>query len=565
MTAWASIRRFAFAFAFIPTAFALTAPAAEPQPKQTPRAPRGNPTQLRELAERAEQTGDWETAFAAYCHLYSADRSAAELRDKLTAALRRAQQLRRHRDLNFQQFASGLSIGAALDLFAEVVQKLPGLFVDRDKATPQNLWVYAMEELDRALGSPNFVQAFLNHPEPENVAQFRITLRRDWAKRTIADQKDARTTLRNLIATAHDALNVRVAAAMVLECASGACSGLDEYTVFLTPSSESSGGPDLLRAAGLYCGAVKDGIAVHGIVPNSWFALSHPHIRRGFRVAKINGRTVETMEAAAEALRHPNPDGFHSIDFQPGAEGSLVGALIPVTVPTVYGHKLVNPPGTEKIGYARIGGFSPTTPRELDGVLETLKTDGARAIVLDLRGNHGGTFLSAVEVARRLLPTGLIVTTQGQAAEVDNQVFSSASGMAASGVPLVILIDGETASAAEVLAAALKDNGRAKLVGMPSFGKGTLQYPLRLMTLDAADPAGKKPGKAGTVRVTIARLTAPGGSPINGFGVTPDVLEANETLQRQVAIETALEELSRAMMMPSMSPMQPLPLEPNEP
>ena len=91
----------------------------------------------------------------------------------------------------------------------------------------------------------------------------------------------------------------------------------------------------------------------------------------------------------------------------------------------------------------------------------------------------------------------------------------------------MLLIDAETASAAEVVAAALKDHERAVLVGMPTFGKGTVQYPLRLVTLDEIDRTGRKIQKSGTIRVTIARLIAPRGGPINGIGITPHFLEAD--------------------------------------
>ena len=179
--------------------------------------------------------------------------------------------------------------------------------------------------------------------------------------------------------------------------------------------------------------------------------------------------------------------------------------------------------------------------------------------MLDLRGNHGGSFLAGVETARRLLPAGLIVTTQGQASEVDNQVFSSMSGMSAHDIPVVLLIDAETASAAEVLAAALKDNNRATLVGMPSFGKGTVQYPLRLVTLDDLDPTGKKIPKTGSVRVTIAKLIAPSGGPINGVGITPHILEADYTRQFDTAVEKAIELIPMSMMrrMPGSDPLIP--------
>ncbi len=366
----------------------------------------------------------------------------------------------------------------------------------------------------------------------------------------MTDHDKARAALRQLVATAQDEFTVRAPSALALECACGACSGLDEYSVYLTPNQGiETGGPDL-SAAGLYLAAAKDGVILQGVVPNSWFALNYPEIPRGARVIRINGRAVESAGAAAEALRSPNADGYHRFDFPAAGDGEAVVALVPVIVPTVYGHKLVNPAGSEKIGYARIGSFSPTTARELDGALTALKTDGARAVILDLRGNHGGSFPASVEVARRLLPAGPIVTMQGQAPEVDNRVYSSASGMSAHDIPLVLLIDAETASAAEVLAAALKDNNRAKLVGMPSFGKGTVQYPLRLLTLDDADTGAKKPTRTGTVRVTIARLIGPRGGPINGVGITPDILEANEGFQLRVAIDTALAELQESMMRP---------------
>lgn len=558
MTAWATIRRFGATLALLVSAFSYVAFAADPPaPKPQPKSTKPTPAQLREAAEKAEKAGNWEDAFNNYCLLYVADRATPELREKLNSTLRRVQQIRRHRDQNFQQYAGGMQVGSGLDLFAEVVQKVPTVYAERDKATPQNLWAYAIEELDRALTNPVFRQAFLNNPRADKLDQFRAALRSDWAKRAVADHKEARSTLRQLIAAAQDAIAVRVPAVIAIECACGACSGLDEYTVFLTPNqgAETAAGPDL-SAAGLYLGAVKDGLVVQGIAQNSWFALNYSAVPRGSRVVKINGTPIESMGAAAEALRHPGSDGFHSFEFAPPGDGATIVAQIPVIVPTVYGHRIANPQAKEHelIGYARIGSFSTTTARELDTVINTLKTAGAQAIILDLRGNHGGSFLAGVEVARRLLPAGLIVTTRGQAAEVDNQVFSSDSGMSAHNIPLVLLIDSETASAAEVLAAALKDNGRAKLVGMPSFGKGTVQYPLRLMTLD--DPTEKKPSKTGTVRITIAKLISPSGGPINGVGITPDVIEANEAAQLEVALEKALEEL-RMMMMSQTSPNEP--------
>jgi carboxyl-terminal processing protease len=158
------------------------------------------------------------------------------------------------------------------------------------------------------------------------------------------------------------------------------------------------------------------------------------------------------------------------------------------------------------IAYVRITGFQPDTLQQLELALARLR--GMRALILDLRGNPGGLFPVAVQIAERFLPAGVIVTTQGQGPAF-NRTFESRSGMAAIDVPLVVLIDGETASAAEVLAGALKDNGRARLFGTPTFGKGTIQTVLQLTD-------------GGGVRITLARFFTPRGEPYNGVGVAPD-------------------------------------------
>ena len=536
MTAWAHIRRLG-AIAALISVFALPGQAA-PYGGPTPPGPeKPKPDRLRLAAEKAEKAGDWEAAFNAYCHLFVLDRSSPEIRDRLNAALRRVQQLRRHRDPSFQQFASGMTLGNGLDLFAEVVQKVPAVYADKDKAAPQNLWYSAVEELDRALAHATFRRAFLDNPRADRVEAFRTALRDDWGKRAVKNSSEARSSLRELIAAAQDSFAVRVPAALAVEAASGACSGLDEYTIFLTPSAvgEAAAAPDL-TAAGLYLAVENKELVIDGVVANSWAQLSFPGVKRGQRVTRLNGRdmTGAGLAGAAAALRNP-VKGFHQLDLD-GEDGPLF-VEIPVAIPSVYGTSMV--PG-RPVGYVRIGSFQPTTPRELDDAINVLKGSQAQAIILDLRGNHGGSFLAAVETARRLLPAGVIVTTQGQVSEVANQVFTSTSGMGAHDIPVVLLIDTETASAAEVLAAALKDNGRADIVGMPSFGKGTVQYPLRLVTLDDADPAaGKKAHKSGTVRLTIAKLIAPTSGPISGVGISPDVFEADPRQQRYKAEERA--------------------------
>jgi hypothetical protein len=149
------------------------------------------------------------------------------------------------------------------------------------------------------------------------------------------------------------------------------------------------------------------------------------------------------------------------------------------------------------IGYCRLSAFHKSTAVELDNALAALKLQGMKGLILDLRGNPGGLLESAVAVAERFLPDGVVVATQSQVASFSRTYRASSPD--AFMLPLVILVDGETASAAEIVAGALKDHQRATLVGQPTFGKGSIQ---RVLKLEAV-PSG--------IRLTLARFFSPSG------------------------------------------------------
>lgn len=553
MTAWAALRR------IVTGVFLLllgAAAASGDEPGKSPRSP-ASQSQLRALADAAEKAGDWDAAFAAYCRLYAANRNTPEIREKLNVSLRRAQQVRRHRDPQFQKFVATTTISDALNLFGEVLTKVPVLYVDRDRCTPQQLWESGIDELSRALASPSFRQAFLDNDEKasDRIEGFRAGLRY-WARQPIADAKTARMTLRKLITALQGASNVRVPSAIVLEMVCGSCNGLDEYTVFLTPAhanSEAAAVPDL-SAQGVYLAIVEGEVLIAGIAPGSWADCEAKNLHKGDRITQLNGRSMlmATPGLVVEALRAAPVGGMHELVVAGGPEDDQVflHEHLPVNVPTVFGVRVLK----DAVGYVRIGSFAPSTPQELDAAINQLRNLSRgmlRGVIIDLRGCLGGSFMASVETAKRLIPNGLIVTTQGQVSEVSNHPFSSDSGMSAHDVPLVVLINAETASAAEVLAAALKDNNRATLIGLPTFGKGAIQYPLKLASLDEVDDQGKpQAGRSGMVRLTIAKLIAPRSGPINGVGITPHIMEAAADQQLILAIEKFLDS--------SPSPVRPL-------
>jgi carboxyl-terminal processing protease len=163
-------------------------------------------------------------------------------------------------------------------------------------------------------------------------------------------------------------------------------------------------------------------------------------------------------------------------------------------------------------GYVRIAQFSETTGAELDAAIKTLaKRNGSplKGLVLDLRDNPGGVLEGAVAVADEFLDGGVIVSAKGRTPD-SNFTMDATPGDALSGAPIVVLVNGGSASAAEIVAGALKDDHRATLMGRTTFGKGSVQ------TVEAL------PGDR-ALKLTTSLYYTPSGASINHKGIVPDI------------------------------------------
>ncbi|MBI2764953.1 MAG: S41 family peptidase [Chloroflexi bacterium] len=187
-------------------------------------------------------------------------------------------------------------------------------------------------------------------------------------------------------------------------------------------------------------------------------------------------------------------------------------------IPGESGKKIVDRTGAEAtdIGYVNIAQFHDNTVNELRTKMKDAESKGYKGLVVDLRGDPGGLLSATVDVADEFLAKGAIIT------EVDangkKTTTSAQPGGILTKLPLVVLIDSGSASGAEVLAAALRDNGRATIVGQTSFGKGTVN---RLMPLKSCgDPA---PNACGALYLAVSRWLTPKGEQIEGLGIKPDV------------------------------------------
>jgi carboxyl-terminal processing protease len=186
------------------------------------------------------------------------------------------------------------------------------------------------------------------------------------------------------------------------------------------------------------------------------------------------------------------------------------------------------------IGYVRITTFAETTQREVTKAIDDLRSRAGgqlHGLVLDLRNDPGGLLDQAVYVAGDFLDGGVTVSIRGRSPE-DNRVFPApADGDRIRGVPMVVLINGASASAAEIVAGALQDRHRAKVLGMQSFGKGSVQT---IIPLDGH----------GALRLTTARYYTPNGRSIQGMGITPDRIveqpKADRTIDAEIVRESDL-------------------------
>jgi carboxyl-terminal processing protease len=233
-------------------------------------------------------------------------------------------------------------------------------------------------------------------------------------------------------------------------------------------------------------------------------------IRAGDVITHINEEPVQglSLSEAVERMRGPVNTNIALTLRRLGSDEpmdvSMARAVI--TISPVRWHS------EGDVGYVRVTAFNEQTEASLHEALEELEAElgpAMKGVVLDLRNNPGGLLDQAVATADTFLDRGEIVSTRGRQSE-SIQRFNARPGDLANGRPLVVLINGGSASASEIVAGALQDHGRALVMGTQSFGKGSVQTIMPL------------PGH-GAIRLTTARYYTPAGTSIQATGITPDI------------------------------------------
>jgi carboxyl-terminal processing protease len=286
---------------------------------------------------------------------------------------------------------------------------------------------------------------------------------------------------------------------------------LDPYSQFLNAEHFQEFKQD---TAGKFSGlgieiGLRDGILTV-ITPISGSPAWNAGIMPGDRILYIDGKSTEriTLQEAVKTLRGEEGAKVTLTIRHPESNLDTNITIVRATIkPAAVESKIVRE--SPKIGLIRVHSFTGDMMKDFDKTAEQLKKDNIEAVILDLRGNPGGILDEAVALADRFLDKGVIVTIKGRGDQKPKEYAADAATLFGN-IPLVVLVDGGSASASEIAAAALQQDGRALVVGTTTFGKGAVQSVIEI--------------EGGAVKLTTAMYYTPNGKPISReHPVEPDV------------------------------------------
>lgn len=461
-----------------------------------------------ESGRTLELNGRWADALTQYeeaLHEYPEDPSLQAVFD--TARLHYSLD-QRYDDRSFRDSLRTLQPQQALDQYNDLLSKIEAHYYTEPPW--QAMAQRGATAMDIALANENFLRNQGVRVRGQQVEQLRKEISQLPGRYAVRSARDVSAVAAQIARLVRQRVGVNETATY-LEFTSSAAGGLDHYSAFLTA--------DQLRdiysqIEGNFVGLGVELKADHGallivhVIPHS--PAEKSGIQEGDRITAVDGQATQALstDEAASLLT--------------GEEGSMVRVTVitagqaareinvrraSVDVPSLEGVAIVE--ATTGVAYVKIPAFQKTTPADLEEALWDLHKQGMRSLIIDLRGNPGGLLTASVEVADKFIADGGIVSTRGRS-EPENFSYR-AHRPGTWRVPLVVMIDGDSASASEIFAGAIKDSGRGKVVGVRSYGKGSVQgiFPL---------------GKSGAgARLTTAKFYSPLGHPISNVGITPDV------------------------------------------
>jgi carboxyl-terminal processing protease len=490
---------------------AIPAPAAAPLPPEPSDAAIVAAVPHEDLAARATalvHQGRWADVVGICETAARKGTLAPSLRHQYDLAKLHCDVARRHSEPTFRTQLASLPETDARRVYAEVLSRIESHHVD----TPdfRRLLDRGLRAIDVALDEPAFAAAYGRQASTERRALFHEQVTRIASARGVASRADAEA-MAAWVARAADSILGIPSAVVLMEMSAAAVGGLDEYSAFLT-----NGQLDDLYAQiegnfvglGVELKTAPDGLLVVHVIPGS--PAERSGIRAGDHLVGVGGRPIGGMSVDEAAHLLQGPEGSLvtlAILRAPAPARAVTVRREHVEVPSIEQVRMLD--SAAGIAALKLTSFQKTTAADLEAALRRLDAAGMRALVIDLRGNPGGLLSAAVDVADLFLDRGLVVATRGRSPDED---FNYSAGRPGTWrMPLVVLIDGDSASSSEIFAGAIRDHARGTIVGSRSYGKGSIQG---IFPLESAGVG---------MRLTTAKFFSPRGLPYSGHGVDPDV------------------------------------------
>ena len=415
---------------------------------------------------------------------------------------------RRYAEHNFRSKLQQMQEADAAKLYAELLTRIGSHHVDDPNF--RTLVERGCLAMEAALDDPAFLGYAGIAPSAERIDFCSRQTKDILSRRPVVSRRDAEMMV-SWIARATERTLTIPAAVTIMEFAAAAMGGLDQYSAFLTSGQLD----DLYNqidgnfvGLGVELKPAPDGLLIVDVIRGS--PAERAGLRAGDHLVGVGGRSIGGMGVNEAAALLQGPEGSQvtlAILRAPAPARAITVRREHVEVPSIEDVQMLDP--VAGVARLRISSFQKTTAADLEAALKQLDAAGMRSLIVDLRGNPGGLLSAGVDAADLFLERGLVVATRGRSPEEDFNYLANPVGTWR--IPLVVVIDGDSASASEIFAGAIRDHRRGKIVGTRSYGKGSVQG---IFPLDV--------GGMG-MRLTTAKFFSPQGRAYSQVGVEPDV------------------------------------------
>ena len=507
----------------LPTPDAL--PASSQLPTSSPLAPSSQatvpamaetpaslqPEEVLRVGKALEQQRRWQEAIQHYEKSLKLLPLNKQITERMQISRVHLDVTRRYADRSFIESVERSTPAQSIEVYQDVVSKLETYYVD--SIDYYKLALYGTAFLEVALTEREFIQKHLSKTPAASIENFRRNVHRLVFGKKVGNANELKNLALLVASEAQEQIGL-MPTATLFEFISGSVGLLDPYSSILTPGeyreimSQIEGN---LIGLGVELWAEGNELRIVDVFKGS--PAAQAGLLPGHYILEVDGQTIVSIGAkrAADMLRGPENSSVKLVISSGGDQSVAIDVVRRrVEIPSVSSAEMRN----GQIGYIRITNFQKTTVNEVSRALFDLSSQGMKSLVIDLRRNPGGLLESAVELADYFIVRGGIVSTRGRNTSENRNYTAHAAGTW--DMPLVVLIDAESASASEIFAGAIRDHDRGYIVGQISYGKGSVQ--------------GVFPSERGIggLRLTVSRFYSPSGTAISQRGITPHVMVPEE-------------------------------------